>query len=682
METFGRYQLHEKLGQGGMGVVYRAFDTVLERTVALKLVLSTEGIEPELRERLFREARAAGNLKHKNIVTIYDLGEQDTRPYLAMEYLEGEDLQRRLRRPEKMSLLHKLDLAIEICDGLAHAHAHNVIHRDIKPANIFITEHGSAKLLDFGLARLMTSQLTRSNMLMGTINYMAPEQVKGERADNRSDIFSTGVLLYELLGGRKAFEGDSAASTLMKILQDAPEPLWKLDPTVPRELAAIVERTLAKLPDERYQSMEQLRHDLEAFRDRYRSTSATALPGQPPELDATVLSTTPVPSAMTASPLAASRPSTPALSTAPSAEPSSGPAAAPRRRGLNLAVAAGAIVAIAVPGVWWFTHRSAEPAAPSSAVAAPPQTTAAAPPQASNPAPQPSPAPAQDSKTERAVTERLHLAQQSLDAHDYTAALTGAEAVLLVDPGNADAERIRAAARDGAAVAARPPHPGDEGQTARARPDSRRTAKADASQNAGVPDKRGSGDSARPPASEKPPTVSPSAPPAPVSAAPPPGTGSSVAPPPAPIASAPLPGSSTPASTTPSPGAAPPASSSAAPATDGSRAAAPTEQIAAVLDQYKQALEARSLDQLQRLWPSLDSTTKRGIQDQFDIAKRIRVDIVNPQIAVTGASAQVSFTRRYRVDTVDGEHPDLTTRALMDLRRNGNTWVIVGIRFP
>ena len=182
METFGRYQLQEKLGQGGMGVVYRAFDTVLHRIVALKLVLSPEDLDPEMRERFFREARAAGHLTHKNVVTVYDLGEHEGKPYLAMEFLQGEDLQRRLARPERMSLARRLDLASEICQGVEYAHSHGVIHRDIKPANIYITEDGGAKILDFGLARLITSQLTQSNMLMGTLNYMAPEQVRGERA--------------------------------------------------------------------------------------------------------------------------------------------------------------------------------------------------------------------------------------------------------------------------------------------------------------------------------------------------------------------------------------------------------------------------------------------------------------------------------------------------------------------
>src|SRR6185369_6544708 len=153
MESFGRYELQDRLGQGGMGVVFRAFDTVLQRVVALKLVLTPEGLDPEMRERFFREARAAGLLTHKNIVTIYDLGEHDGTPYLAMEYLEGEDLQRRLARPERMSLAHRVDLAIEICQGVEYAHSHGVIHRDVKPANIYITDDGGAKILDFGLAR-------------------------------------------------------------------------------------------------------------------------------------------------------------------------------------------------------------------------------------------------------------------------------------------------------------------------------------------------------------------------------------------------------------------------------------------------------------------------------------------------------------------------------------------------
>src|SRR4051812_3751849 len=292
MESFGGYELQDRLGQGGMGVVYRAFDTVLQRIVALKLVLTPEGLEPDMRERFFREARAAGHLTHKNIVTIYDLGEHEGKPYLAMEYLEGEDLQRRLARPERMSLTRRLDLANEICQGVEYAHSHGVIHRDIKPANIYITEDGGAKILDFGLARLITSQLTQSNMLMGTLNYMAPEQVRGERADQRSDIFSMGVVLYELFGGRKAFERDSVASTLFKILQDVPEPLWRLDPSLPRELAAIIDRSMAKLRDERYAEMSALRLDLDMFRQRHQAAGPIT-PSFVSAADVTVLASGP-----------------------------------------------------------------------------------------------------------------------------------------------------------------------------------------------------------------------------------------------------------------------------------------------------------------------------------------------------------------------------------------------------
>ena len=268
MERIGRYELRDKLGQGGMGVVYRAYDTLLHRVVAVKVISATIDGNPDLRERFFREARAAGQLSHPNIITIHDLGEDDGVPYLAMEYLEGEDLQRRMSGHDRMSLSHKLNLAIEVCEGLQFAHNHAVIHRDIKPANIFITDDGTVKLLDFGLARLVTSELTHSNMMMGTLNYMAPEQVRGERADHRADIFATGVVIYELLSGRKAFQGDSFAATLYKILQEVPEPLDQIEPTLPWQMVTIVERALAKPRDERYQLMSEMLHDLLAVREQ------------------------------------------------------------------------------------------------------------------------------------------------------------------------------------------------------------------------------------------------------------------------------------------------------------------------------------------------------------------------------------------------------------------------------
>src|SRR5688572_20828470 len=388
--NIGRYQLVEKLGQGGMGVVYRAFDTLLQRVVAVKLISGSIEAGTEQRERFFREARAAGQLSHRNIITIHDLGEHEGQPYLAMEYLEGEDLQHRLARPDRMSLARKVELAIEICEGLEYAHSRGVVHRDIKPANIFIATNGTARILDFGLARLVTSELTNSNMMMGTMNYMAPEQVRGERADHRSDIFSVGVLFYELLGGRKAFEGESFASTMYKILQEEPEPLLNLDPNLPHELVAIVNRALAKPRDERYQSMSDMLRDLAVYRQQMiaydspahgrpasgghtRSSDPPHLrpPSHPGSDAATMAEPTPMPSA-SIRPRSGSAPSSnPAAEIPPPAAMASGSGQQPAspRRAIWIGAA---VLAVAVAGYGIWALRPPEPSAPPPAAAATP----------------------------------------------------------------------------------------------------------------------------------------------------------------------------------------------------------------------------------------------------------------------------------------------------------------------
>ena len=406
MEVFGRYQLHERIGQGGMGVVYRAFDTVLERVVALKLVQAPAELDAELRERFFREARAAGHLSHPNIVTIYDLGEHDGRPYIAMEYLDGEDLQKRLARPERMSLRHRLDLAIEICQSIEYAHSRGIVHRDLKPANIYLAESGSAKILDFGLARLMTSQLTQSNMLMGTLNYMAPEQVRGERADQRSDIFSMGVVLYELFGGRRAFEGDSVASTLYKILEVTPEPLSRIDPGLPLDLTVIVERAMAKLRDERYSEMTSLRVDLETFRQQHLAAgpvTPVATPLTPGRASVTFANAETVvkPSGVA-----------PSIATAPASR---------SRSGVAVAVAAGALVLTAAAVLWVFSRKeeSPRPSPPPVTNAAPPANPGAVPTVPAAPAQAP---PDPDAGRTRDAARRGALARDHGSSSDVDAA--------------------------------------------------------------------------------------------------------------------------------------------------------------------------------------------------------------------------------------------------------------------
>jgi serine/threonine-protein kinase len=434
--NIGRYQLVEKLGQGGMGVVYRAFDTLLQRVVAVKLISGSIEAGTEQRERFFREARAAGQLSHRNIITIHDLGEHEGQPYLAMEYLEGEDLQHRLARPDRMSLARKVELAIEICEGLEYAHSRGVVHRDIKPANIFIATNGTARILDFGLARLVTSELTNSNMMMGTMNYMAPEQVRGERADHRSDIFSVGVLFYELLGGRKAFEGESFAATMYKILQEEPEPLLNLDPSLPHELVAIIERALAKPRDERYQSMSDMLRDLAVYRQQMIAYDSPAY-GRPASGGHTRQSDQPHPrppshsgadastiAEPTPFPAASTRPrSGPALASDPPALPpavvasGSGQQPASSRRAIWIGAAA-LVVAMAAYGIWALR---------------PPDRTA----------PQPSAAPTAAPVDGAAIATAVREATQALEAGHLQEAQRHADAALKIAPDHPEARRIR-----------------------------------------------------------------------------------------------------------------------------------------------------------------------------------------------------------------------------------------------
>jgi serine/threonine-protein kinase len=202
VDTIGKYRILEKIGEGAMGVVYKALDPHINRVLAVK-TMSADMDEPELRQRFEREARSAGSLSHKNLITIYDLFEEEGRIFIAMEYLDGEELKSKISRSEPMSLERKLRFMRELSEGLEHAHQKEIVHRDIKPGNIFITRKDHVKILDFGIARIASSDLTKSGMVMGTPNYMSPEQVMGKRVDHRSDIFSAGAVLYELLTFRK-----------------------------------------------------------------------------------------------------------------------------------------------------------------------------------------------------------------------------------------------------------------------------------------------------------------------------------------------------------------------------------------------------------------------------------------------------------------------------------------------
>ena len=258
-ERIGRYELLDRIGKGGMGVVYRARDTQLDRLVALKMIVTELAEESETRERFIREARAAADLNHPNIIKIYDFGEQSGRAYIAMELLAGRNLVQVLEDEERIPIESSMKVMRGVSSGLSFAHARAIVHRDLKPGNLFLPDNGWVKILDFGLARIASSKLTRSGLVFGTPDYMSPEQVRGKVVDHRSDIFSFGAVCYHLVAGRKPFAGGSLPMVMRRVLEEDPEPLAETSPMVAR----IIWKALQKDPAARYQTMDELRADLD-----------------------------------------------------------------------------------------------------------------------------------------------------------------------------------------------------------------------------------------------------------------------------------------------------------------------------------------------------------------------------------------------------------------------------------
>src|SRR4051812_24672093 len=345
----GRYQILDRVGQGGMGVLYRAIDPALDREVAIKLMLGdfADDIE-QLRPRFQREARAIAKLQHRNIVTVFEFAEDAGVPYIVMEFLRGTSLSARPKAEPPLTIVEKLDIVAQLCDGLGYAHEQGIVHRDVKPANILLLGDGSVKLLDFGIAKLTTSNLTRQGDVLGSPAYMSPEQIMGaDTIDGRSDVFSAGVVLYELLAGRRPFEGDTTPTIVMKILNTEPPSLDALDATIPAAVASAVTRALQKEPAKRFDTATDFARELHALR---RSLSG--------EL-------TPLPSTLIgAQTLAGGAPAT-------AAQPAS---AAPRRTWALVAGIGGAVIAAAIlvaTGVGRSSSRTPEPNAVSANAARP-----------------------------------------------------------------------------------------------------------------------------------------------------------------------------------------------------------------------------------------------------------------------------------------------------------------------
>jgi serine/threonine-protein kinase len=420
-EQIGKYKVLSKIGHGAMGEVFKAHDPVLDRYVAIKTIAGELSSDEMLRTRFLREAQSAARLNHPNIIKVYDFGEQAGMLYMAMELLEGNDLKKAITQRGFTGLDDKLRVAEQVAEGLAFAHAHEVVHRDLKPANIHIQTGGQVKIMDFGLARLSGSEITRTGMVMGTPHYMSPEQVRGERADSRSDVFAVGCVLYELLAYRKPFDADSMHSVLFKVLQEQPIPVREIVPDLPIVLFQIVEVALNKDPAQRFQDGRAFRDALAQARQAIQHGQGDVpLPGLPvPGQVAGAVSTEGLSASAVQRRLDAAPPRRTAGPRPAAAHTAAEPSRAPLFVGVGVVAAVLFLVVVVAAARWLLA-----------------------------PPPRPSPATPQIDRLAQAVAvTQVELASKKLKAGDYREAVRQAERALTLDPKNAEAQQVKEVAQ-------------------------------------------------------------------------------------------------------------------------------------------------------------------------------------------------------------------------------------------
>ena len=453
----GKYTIQGLIGQGAMGQVFRAHDTVLNRHVAIKMMASEVSADPQLSQRFLREAQSAAQLNHPNIVTLHDFGDDNGQLFMAMELLEGQDLSRIIKQGTLASLEDKLALMEQCCDGLAFAHGMQLVHRDLKPANIHVHTSGRVKIMDFGLARVSGSDMTRAGTIMGSPNYMSPEQVRGERADSRSDVFAMGAVFYEVLSGHRAFDAEAVHAILYKVANTEPPSLRELCPDLPEILVEFVEKALRKEPAQRFGDAVEMREALDVCR-RVLEGSLDAEAGvaslreartivqavEPSPLETLVASPETLSSTAETRPAIGRRSGTGSMRTVklsqpggsgsalkapqatvassprPRASAAETPPAPPSRAGLYAALGLGAVILAAVAFV--ALRPSPPPAAPK------PDPQAAA-------------------LVAVALESQLDVARKSLEYKDLRGAIAAADKALRLDASNADAHAIKARAQ-------------------------------------------------------------------------------------------------------------------------------------------------------------------------------------------------------------------------------------------
>jgi len=631
MEQLGKYEILGRIGEGGFGTVWKGRDPFLKRTVAIKTCTSEND---ELRKRFLREAEIAGGLHHVNVTLVHDFGYHDGVPFLVQEFLTGEDLSTIIRRKDAVPQGTKLSWLVDVARGLEYAHGKGVVHRDVKPANVRIIDGGTAKVMDFGIAKLAemnTNQLTKTGTAMGTIGYMAPEQVNGQPVDHRADIFAYGVMAYELLTYERPFEADTMSRVFYRILHEEPKPISQLIPLFPADLERVVLRCLAKDPHHRYGSFRAVLADLERI-----------VEGRPiedvPEGDATAIDNP----AFRPTELvdAAPRPSGPtrivtAGTGATRAVPPTGPTAMvgtpntatgyapPSGRKLSTALIAAAVIGGVIAGsaVLLVGGKQEPEAAAASAAPVPVQPAAD---------------PAEGRERARVLVAE---AERLISEGRPSAALEVAIDAVSLDPESQRARELieelaeEAPARPAAAPAPSAPAP-------------------------------------------RPTTIATVPAPSPTTTAPAPTTPAYDPAPAAPVVTSPTPAPVVP---NPTPGPAPTAyapTPAPAPAPVADPTAAAEEAVRDLLARYANAYERLDAGAVAALWPTIGAERQRGLTQAFANYKWLEMDLDGCAITIAGetATADCRMRQTYELKVGKAEPRDAAVR--FKLRKSGGAWKI------